>query len=463
MHDELLERRLRSALHAEADGLAFAITAAELERKAVLRGRGVGAVDRRLSLLLAAAVAIGALGVGLIAGGLADTDPLPPASSPRPSRGALGPTAEPPEPSARVGLATLDELVGSRPGAVLLAQSHDASGLPGGAPETALPAPAVDLGVFDGPGSYQLSAACVDGSELQLDVRVPGGRGPIDGPAIPCDGRTHEAALDLPEARAIAFSTEAGSSWRLVLRGATSARGVVTSFPVLRPAADSVEMLRLDSWVPEAEAAAWGGGQVIQEVGVVSTRAAYGLHGWCEAGDTIGVIFGDMIDGELFVATETRLGCNTGAHALNLGVAEPAGSRIYVTARRDARLEVLVTGERPPVDLVREQPGWTMSTGFGPDLAIEREEHNYTGIGAENGGPVLVALSCAGTEEIEVSVDVGRRYGERAETFVAACTPEGAVTSRAFDLPTSAVSVSYTSSPNTWTALTLLVEDSAGG
>src|SRR6185369_11737457 len=59
MHDELTERRLRSALREAGDGLSFTITAAELERRMALRGRRSG--NSRLTLLLAAAVAIGAL------------------------------------------------------------------------------------------------------------------------------------------------------------------------------------------------------------------------------------------------------------------------------------------------------------------------------------------------------------------------------------------------------------------
>ena len=39
MSDQLLERRLRAALHDEADGLLITITPAELERRAALRRR----------------------------------------------------------------------------------------------------------------------------------------------------------------------------------------------------------------------------------------------------------------------------------------------------------------------------------------------------------------------------------------------------------------------------------------
>jgi len=62
MHDDLLERRLSAALHEEAAALPFTITKAELERRVALRRRSLA--GRRLTLLLAAAVGIGLVGVG---------------------------------------------------------------------------------------------------------------------------------------------------------------------------------------------------------------------------------------------------------------------------------------------------------------------------------------------------------------------------------------------------------------
>ena len=74
MHDEMLERRLRATLREDAGQLPFTITAAELERRLVLRDRSLG--GRRLGLLLAAAVGIGLFGIGGAMGGLFD-DPAP--------------------------------------------------------------------------------------------------------------------------------------------------------------------------------------------------------------------------------------------------------------------------------------------------------------------------------------------------------------------------------------------------
>jgi hypothetical protein len=79
MHEELLERRLRGILRDEADSLPLTITAAELERRMLLRRRPIA--GRRLTLLLAAAVGIGLFGVGGAVSGLFD-QPRPTRTSP---------------------------------------------------------------------------------------------------------------------------------------------------------------------------------------------------------------------------------------------------------------------------------------------------------------------------------------------------------------------------------------------
>jgi len=84
MRDELLELRLRDALRSAASGLDLTITAAELERRRVLRRRRswTGGV------LLAAAVGIGLVGAAGVAGGWLNGLRLP-AVVPGPSDGVI--------------------------------------------------------------------------------------------------------------------------------------------------------------------------------------------------------------------------------------------------------------------------------------------------------------------------------------------------------------------------------------
>jgi hypothetical protein len=111
MHDDLLERRLGAALHSDADGLPFTITAAEIERRMALRRRSLA--GRRLTMLFAAAVGISLVGIGGALSGLFNrslptpSETVAPTPAPRPTataavtvppslRPPLGPLEAPP-------------------------------------------------------------------------------------------------------------------------------------------------------------------------------------------------------------------------------------------------------------------------------------------------------------------------------------------------------------------------------
>jgi hypothetical protein len=116
------------------------------------------------------------------------------------------------------------------------------------------------------------------------------------------------------------------------------------------------------------------------------------------------------------------------------------------------------------VALVRELPGWQLSAGTGPDLAFDTGTQVFTGPGVEGGGPVLIAVSCAGTGTIEVLVTLRQATeGQVTETehaqFDAHCEPDGATTSQSFATADAYVDVEYTTTTGTWSAVSILVPD----
>ena len=215
MHDELLERRLRAALRDEADALPFTITAAELERRLALRGRTAG--GRRLGLLLAAAVAIGSLGVAALLGGLANPtpqrskDPSAPVAltSPDPAATAQGPVALP----------ELEQMIAAAPvGTVVVAQAHG----PAESPEIPradieLDPPVVNLGTLEGSVTYEASIACLSAGPMRFSVaRFIDQQNPLD--TIACDGRPHAVPIVEADGNNIFLAATDHASWRIVVR-----------------------------------------------------------------------------------------------------------------------------------------------------------------------------------------------------------------------------------------------------
>ena len=69
--------------------------------------------------------------------------------------------------------------------------------------------------------SYALTYVCLpfdEGAQLQLDLRVPGGRGPVSGPFANCDGIVHEEQLRGVEPRSLSLIVTRAASWRIVIR-----------------------------------------------------------------------------------------------------------------------------------------------------------------------------------------------------------------------------------------------------
>jgi hypothetical protein len=461
MHDDQLERRLRATLRDEADRLPLTITAAELERRMVLRRRSSG--NRRLNLLLAAAVAIGVLGAGSLIGGLAN----PPTPSPGPSSVAQ---ATPPAPTATadLGLPSLDDMIAAGAGAIAIAQSHGPADGPD--PQLArfdLGRSIVQLGTVAGSTRYAIAYACRGEGSIELDVRLLGGRGMNSGPTVACDGATHEEVAQADGPRMFSLVSSEPASWRIVVRrldGAAPPPGA--DQPALQPGEDEESLIDM----PTAAVKVIGGpdaapnhccraGTILQDIGAVGGRLAYRLQIRCTDGEAIRYIHGDYIEAAFVARTTTEVPCDGLVHGVSLGIAEPYGSRVFVAAAPESIWSVLVSAEQPPVELVQTQPGFRISGGVGPDYPFDTMGHSLSGMGAEEPGPVMVALACAGTEPIEVAVDLGPPNEVRHKMFEAACTPDGSVTTRTFTADGPDVSASYTSPPRTWTAMSILLPE----
>jgi hypothetical protein len=445
MHDDLLERRLSAALRDEADSLPFTITAAELERRLVLRRRSFG--SRRLNLLLAAAVGISLFGVGGAVSGLFDQP------KPQPTHAVTSQAIDTPGPAQ---LASLSELVGVDPDSVLLAQAHGpAEGPSAGVSRDNLPRNAT-LGLF--PSGSRLSVACLGPSTLSLNIGAPEGSETPTPLTIPCDGTTHDETLGGPEARGIAIEFSGPASWRIVVRGQWTVTLPVVPNPILATPPGLDELVRLDDATIGNVGVPWGSSNLdLQEIGAVPARENYGFSIWCRGSSPVRFILGNVVDGAVVPETETQVDC--GPHPItngNLGVAQPNGSRVYLAAAPGTRLSVLLFSPRPPITLTQSEPGWRISGGLGPDYEFEATRRTFGGAGVGE-DHIRVVLACTGTEPVEVTVEDSAQQVTHTEHFEAACTPAGTTTSQAFTASEHGVVVSYLAPKGSWTALSILV------
>ncbi len=461
MHDEMLERRLRATLLEDARQLPFTITAAELERRSALRSRSLG--SRRLGLLLAAAVGIGLFGIGGALGGLFD-GPTP-SPDPSPVAEATGPL--PTASASPATLPTLDKLIAAGPTAdVILAQGHGpVDGPPEAISGVPVRASSVSLQMPSGRGDYTITLACLGADGDGTAVLHLVGRFPAPVAPMRCDGTIHETVV-ATEPRELSLAFRDPSSWRLVVRRTS---GIVP--PPTPPAAPAIltyddqledELANVVDETTEGGAAVPGSQDVLlRQVHSLPGRESYVALVSCIGGSSIRYIIGDEVDGVLVRDTETQVACDGEAHRGGLAIGRPFGSQVFVAADPAIRWSLLVTGAPPPVALVQELPGWQLSTGFGPELSFDTSEHHFTGPGQDGGGQVLIVLACAGSESLEVTVNVERRLGQvlESEHLVATCTPDGATTSQTFDTKRSYVDVSYTAPAGSWTAMSIMVPD----
>ena len=451
MHDESIERRLRGALHEEADALPFTITAAELERRLALRRRSFA--GRRLTLLLAAAVGISLVGVAGALGGLFDQ------KQPTPTNLLANTTFPPPSASPSGTLPSLDGLVAEDPGSVLVAQAHGPlDGPPAERSRYELPPAGVTLGTFPPNTEYTVSIACLGTSTIQLEIAYPDNRGPRTGPVFACDAAVHEQTFQSVQPQSVSFGLTGPASWRVVVRGKSPFTEPITKDPIGATSSAFQDLVRVDDITVGDGGQPWGSsGLSIQEIGAVPPRETYGAAIWCLGTSPIRYILGDETGGVIVADTETQVSCSpSGVWSPDLRIAQPNGSVVFLAAIPGERLSFVLTSPTPPVALTQALPGWRLSGGLGPDYEFETTTHSFggAGIGEDH---VEVVLACTGSEPIDVIVEDGKQIGSHTQSFKATCTPEGNTTTELFQVTEQGVGVRYVAPKGTWTALSILV------
>lgn len=460
MHDDLLERRLRTALHEEAGRLSFAITTAELERRAALRGRA-GLGNRRLTLLLAAAVAVGGLGIGGLIGGLF-TPPVD--STPEPTRSVAEPTVAPSSPVVPATLPSLDELTALLgENELIVAQERGpAAAPPAWEADLQEPPASVTLDLGAESGDVRLVFTCLGRGVGELRVETPF---PAPIPPIRCDGSVREVTASAP--RSLTLELTEPASWRLLAARVIprpGGRPPIEPSPLEPPEGEEalvdVDRLRIEDGFGPVDSA----GRIRAEVGHAAARWWYRFALRCDGGSTVRYIHGDDFDGEFHPRVITELPCDGAVHEGELGFPSTGGDTVYVAAAPDTVVSLVVSAEPPPIELVRELPGWQLSAGIGPTLHFATQETSFTGPAGEGLGSLAVAVACTGTEDIEVTLESPiERPGGVLETnrleFTAACTPDGAVTSASLDVAGPYADVSYTEVAGAWLAVSILVPD----
>ncbi len=458
MHDEMIERRLRATLREDAGQLPFTITAAELERRLVLRNRSLG--GRRLGLLLAAAVGIGLVGIGGAMGGMFD-DPTPSPLAPSPIAEATGP-APTTSPSVPRTLPSLDEMIAARdPGSVVLAQAHTPFDPSVGEPSAlAFGDPSVALGPLPR-GEYDIELACSGGRGAAV-LTGPGLPAPVV--TRPCDGSIQQSVVGLVAQRSLQLVLVDTEAWRVVVRRVGGAAVVPGETPATMPDAGGRQVLNLAEALTISDGPVWPGTDLpFAELEGLPGRLAYEVDVSCVGSHAVRYIFGEEINGELIGVTTTQLPCDGALHHARLDLAQPFGTRMYVAAEAGAIVSLMVSAEQPPVALVRELPGWQLSAGAGPDLAFDTGTQVFTGPGVEGGGPIAIAVSCAGTGTIEVTVRLQHSITPQVTEdeyaqFDAPCEPGGA-TSQSFATADEYVDVEWTTAAGSWVAVSILVPD----
>jgi hypothetical protein len=462
MHDQQLERNLRAALRAEGDGLAFTITAAELERRLALRRRG------RPSLVgfgLAAAVAIGLLGLAGIVGGWFDPRtviaPAPqPSASPAASPAAIASAS--PAPVSNV-LPSLDDLItAGDPDSVVLAQQ---SGPADGQLQRAPDSPMTDLGPLAGPADYAITYACIGRSEAYLLFEPdPPANGLEDLRTFTCDGSIQSALVHIDEPMRLRTGTNTPSSWRFVVRPAV-ANGPphVSAISMLEAGLDEQDLLtnsgqHLD---PDYSEIQTGGGIVTPiKVGGLPSREDYRVRVSCAGPSPLSYTFGANGSETEFVSyLTTQVLCDGAIHEGRFDIPLPNGAEFFVATDDRNAWNLLVTSAEPPVSIAPDEGGWGMSMAIGPTLEFDPHSNSLSSAIEGPDRNIRIVVSCLGGHAVDVEVTSS---GKKVGTFKAACEPDQAQTSSAnFRLPTAGFEVNTMPDSKMWLAVTVQTREVA--
>jgi hypothetical protein len=407
MHDQSLEQKLRAALQADGDGLAFTITAAELERRQAPRRRG--GLGRLASLGLAAVVGILLVGlVGVAGGWFEQRTAITPPVSPSPS----GPdaSASPSSGIARDTLPTLDELIGSRdPATIVRAQSVG----PEQGPDAGTPPDprSVQFAPVTATGTYAVDLACIGSVDLQLQVingnpDIPGRSEPFS-----CDRTPSSRLVDLVAGDSLGIKTSGSPSWRIVVEAPAGTRSDATTIDTsFGPPAGDEQLTELASNTVEPT---WVGSPAPIdtiapiEVGSVAPRRSYRVLTSCAGPGPVRYLFGSRAQdgpGGINASSTTAVACDGAMHTDDLGLTERNGAQIYVLADPRVVWRVMVASEIPPVSVAADDTRWAMREATGPTVQLaDRSYSMSSGLeGAER--DIRVVVSCLGGTGVEVTV-----------------------------------------------------------
>lgn len=450
MHDPSLEQKLRAALRSEGDQLAFTITAAELERRLVLRRRG--GLSPMASLGLAAAVGVGLLGLVGVAGGWFETRPVV-APSPSPvAVASTSPSGEPPSaapsgpvlPSFDAFLAPLD------PARIVRAQAVGPAAGP-----TAEEPPAASGGVgfapVTSPGAYRVWTACIGTAPLQLIVVRGFTAEPEPVILISCDGSTTSRQVGLESGDWISLRSGTAISWRFVLEAPPRDALRAASIADIPRPADGETLLEVASQADTPDYAATGTGGGIwtgEELGGLPVRNRYRVIVICAGPSPIQYAFRQRLAEQgpsAPIADDlllTQVECDGAAHEDRVELPQLGDTSLVVTSEGRTAWRILVVSDLPPIALAPDGNGWQMSTGFGPTYLSDGAEGGTGGIGPDDGGDVRVVISCAGETILTGSIDPGPALSQSPDPFRIDCSG-GATLARTYEHAGVAVDVRY--------------------
>jgi hypothetical protein len=450
MHDQSLEQKLRSALQAEGDGIAFTITAAELERRQALRRRG--GMGPLTSLGLAAAVGIGLLGlVGVAGGWFEQHTAITPTASPSPA--GTDSSASPSNRIVRDSLPTLDDLIGTRdPATIVRAQSvGPEQGSDAGTP----PDPrSVRFAPVDTTGTYAVDVACLGAVDFQLQVVMANPDAPGHSVPVACDGNVVSLRVDLAAGDAIALKTSGTPSWRIVVAAPAAVVPIATTIDTtFGPPAGDVALSD-----GSTETLAPLGASPPVELGPVEPRRSYRVLTSCVGPGPLRYLFGSQAqDGSLAIdaTVVTAVACDGAVHIDDLGLALRNGGQIFVVADPEVVWRVMVASEIPPVAIAKDDATWGMREAIGPTVQLFNYPLSVSSGLEGKERDIRVVVTCLGGTSVDVSVHDVDTTQPAVGSLHVDCGPDPTTVAKVFTLRHPAYIVEVTPTGEMWLAATV--------
>jgi hypothetical protein len=410
MHDDLLERGLRTALQTEADSLPFTITPDELRRRLDARRRT--RIGRPGMLLLAAALGVGLLGAGVIAGGWLDRDLREP--SPVPSAPIA--VAVTPAPSATVltrSLPTMDAFLAPlEPGRIVRAQAVGPATAPTSWSRDLVGTGSTTFAPVTVAGSYRVLMACL-GADVNL---VSHSADPAKGTnAIPitCDGNPTARDVGLAPGDTLSIDATDPASWRIAVlapaRADPHADTIATAAAVAAAAGP-----RLDAQAASERTTPDFG---LREVDVaqvpvmdLSIRDAYRIAVSCAGpapltyriqSPPMGVTDPVEPDGAALRSVANTVECDGDVHVDVVHFPFSIGADVWIDAPSGTAWRIAASFEDPPIKAPQDGDGWKLGIGIGPNLIMDPQP-DHSGATIARANRIRVVVTCLGGTGVDI-------------------------------------------------------------